>query len=93
MTTLTLSEAKAKFSEVIDKVSSGEEILVTRMGKPVARITQFESRNSHLRLGFMRKGLDGTQFESRNSHLRLGFMRGWLKTTMNGPKLKPKHWE
>ncbi len=54
MTTLTLSEAKAKFSEVIDKVSSGEEILVTRMGKPVARITQFESRNSHLRLGFMR---------------------------------------
>jgi prevent-host-death family protein len=37
---LNLTEAKAKFSEVVDRVSHGEEIIVTRMGHPVARITR-----------------------------------------------------
>ncbi len=39
---LNLTEAKAKFSEVIDRVSHGEEIIVTRMGQPVARISRYE---------------------------------------------------
>ena len=54
MTTFTLSEAKAKFSEVLDKVAGGEEFVITRMGKPVARISQFEAKKAHKRLGFMR---------------------------------------
>ena len=29
---LNLTEAKAKFSEVVDRVSHGEEIIVTRCG-------------------------------------------------------------
>jgi prevent-host-death family protein len=33
------SEAKAKFSELLDLVERGETIVVTRHGKPVARIT------------------------------------------------------
>ncbi len=36
---LNLTEAKAKFSEVVERASRGEEIIVTRMGHPVARIT------------------------------------------------------
>ena len=53
MTTMTLSEAKATFSEVIDRVASGDEILITRMGKPIARITRFSALRSEKRLGFM----------------------------------------
>jgi prevent-host-death family protein len=32
------SEVKARFSELLDKVEQGETIIVTRHGKPVARI-------------------------------------------------------
>ena len=49
---LNLTEAKAKFSEVVDRVSHGEEIIVTRMGHPVARITRYEPATASRRLGF-----------------------------------------
>jgi prevent-host-death family protein len=49
---LNLTEAKAKFSEVVERVSQGEEIIVTRMGHPVARITRYEPGASNRRLGF-----------------------------------------
>ena len=50
---LNLTEATAKFSEVIDRASHGEEIIVTRMGHPVARITRYESAASNRRLGLL----------------------------------------
>lgn len=37
--TVGVFEAKTKFSELLDRVEAGEEIIVTRHGKPVARIT------------------------------------------------------
>ena len=48
---LNLTEAKAKFSEVVERVSAGEEIIVTRMGRPVARITRYENPATNRRLG------------------------------------------
>src|SRR4028118_1057225 len=33
-------EAKARLSEVLDRVENGEEIIITRRGKPVARINR-----------------------------------------------------
>ena len=38
--TLTLSDAKARFSEIVDKAVAGEEFIVTRMGRPVVRISR-----------------------------------------------------
>ena len=32
-------EAKTKLSELLDKVEEGEEIIITRHGKPVAKLT------------------------------------------------------
>ena len=49
---LDLTEAKAKSSEVVERVSQGEEIIVTRMGRPVARIIGYEETASNRRLGF-----------------------------------------
>ena len=48
---LNLTEAKAKFSEVIERVSRGEEIIVTGMGHRVARITRYEPGASNRRPG------------------------------------------
>ncbi len=49
--TLTLTEAKAKFSDVVERAMHGEEIIVTKMGKPVAKIVRYEPAGSHRRLG------------------------------------------
>ena len=38
---LTLSDAKARFSEIVEKTINGDEFIVTRMGKPVVRISRF----------------------------------------------------
>ncbi|MGH9577176.1 MAG: type II toxin-antitoxin system Phd/YefM family antitoxin, partial [Terriglobales bacterium] len=34
-----LAEAKAKLSEIVDKVEAGEEVVITRRGRPVAHMT------------------------------------------------------
>ena len=39
-------EAKTKFSELLDRVERGEEIIITRHGKPVARIVPHERRRN-----------------------------------------------
>lgn len=48
---LTLSDAKARFSEIVENVLSGDEVIVTRMGKPVVRISRFASSNEPRKLG------------------------------------------
>ncbi len=38
MQTIQASEAKTKFLRILDEVERGESIIVTRHGKPIARI-------------------------------------------------------
>jgi prevent-host-death family protein len=38
MITVGAFEAKTKFSALLDKVEAGEEVVITRHGKPVARL-------------------------------------------------------
>jgi prevent-host-death family protein len=39
MVTVTVVEAKARLSELIDKAVAGEEVVITRHGKPVAQMS------------------------------------------------------
>ena len=45
MRTLSLAETKAHLSSVIDQVQAGEEIVITRRGKRVARIIPEQNRS------------------------------------------------
>jgi prevent-host-death family protein len=38
MSTITIEEAQAKLSEVIDKLAPGEEVIITRNEQPVAKL-------------------------------------------------------
>jgi prevent-host-death family protein len=38
MSAITLADAKAHLSELVDRVEAGESIDITRRGKPVARL-------------------------------------------------------
>jgi prevent-host-death family protein len=48
---LNVTDAKARFSEVVEQASQGQDIIITKMGKPVVRITRYEPVPSHQRLG------------------------------------------
>jgi prevent-host-death family protein len=39
MDAVSLADAKARLSELIDRVEAGESIEITRRGRPVARLT------------------------------------------------------
>ena len=39
MVTVNLAQAKARLSELLDKVEAGQEILITRRGKAVAHLS------------------------------------------------------
>lgn len=43
MVTVSLAQAKAHLSELLDKVEGGEEVLITRHGRPVAHLTPVEA--------------------------------------------------
>ena len=45
MSTVTAFEAKTRFGELLDRVTRGEEIVITRHEKPVARMVPAEGRN------------------------------------------------
>jgi antitoxin (DNA-binding transcriptional repressor) of toxin-antitoxin stability system len=40
MVTVNLAQAKARLSELVDKVEAGEEVVITRHGRPVAHMRQ-----------------------------------------------------
>lgn len=49
--TLTLSDAKARFSEVVEKATNGDVFIVTRQGRPVVRISRFVPQARRRKLG------------------------------------------
>jgi prevent-host-death family protein len=59
----SVAEAKNRFSEVIRAVEEGEEIVITRHGKPVAQLVRPLRHRRRVRLGTM-KG-------------RVQFLPGW----------------
>jgi prevent-host-death family protein len=41
---VNIAEAKAKLSELLDRALSGEEIVIARAGKPLARLTPLQRK-------------------------------------------------
>ena len=46
MRTVSLAEAKTHFSELVTEVSGGEEIVITRHGQPIIRLSAIEKLKS-----------------------------------------------
>ena len=43
MVTISVADTKTHLSELLTRVESGEEIVITRRGKPVSRLSSLES--------------------------------------------------
>ena len=51
METVNIYEAKTRLSQLVDKAASGEDVVVSRNGKPLVRITRLDAPQAphHLR--------------------------------------------
>lgn len=50
MTSVNLADAKAKLSALIERAERGEDIVITRHGRPVARLTAMASEQKPINL-------------------------------------------
>ena len=49
----SVTDAKARFSQVVESVLQGEEVIVTKMGKPAVKISAYKPVTKNKRLGLM----------------------------------------
>jgi prevent-host-death family protein len=55
MDSINLADAKARLSELVDRAESGEDICITRRGKPVVRLTRIEQPKKPIDVEMLRK--------------------------------------
>jgi prevent-host-death family protein len=49
-----VSEAKAQLSALIERVLAGEEVIIGKAGKPVAKLVKYQRREEHRRPGALK---------------------------------------
>ena len=54
MRTVNIHAAKTHLSRLLNEVAAGEEIVIAKAGKPVARLVPFEPRREPRRPGLMK---------------------------------------
>jgi prevent-host-death family protein len=53
MEAVSIYGAKARFSQLVDKAAAGEDVIVSRHGKPIVRITRLAEPRPRVRLGVL----------------------------------------
>ena len=54
METVNIYEAKTRLSQLVDKAASGEDVVVSRNGKPLVRITRLDVPQRPIRFGVLK---------------------------------------
>lgn len=54
METVNIYDAKTRLSQLVDKAASGEDVVVSRNGKPLVRITRLEVPKRRIRFGLLK---------------------------------------
>jgi prevent-host-death family protein len=54
MDAISIVEAKAQLSQLVDRAAAGEDVIVSRRGKPLVRITRLETERRPVRYGLMK---------------------------------------
>ena len=57
METVTVQAAKASLSQLLARVEAGEEVVLTRGGRPIARLVPFTLRPGKRRFGALRSAV------------------------------------
>jgi prevent-host-death family protein len=54
MNKVNIHEAKTQLSKLVDRAAGGEEIVIAKSGKPVARLVPYTSKREPRRPGYLR---------------------------------------
>jgi prevent-host-death family protein len=54
MEAVNISDAKTRLSQLVDKAAGGEDVIVSRNGKPLVRITRLEGAKRQIRFGVLK---------------------------------------
>lgn len=55
MDAVNVSDAKARFSELVDRAADGETVTITKRGRPVARLVPIEQPRQPIDLDALRR--------------------------------------
>lgn len=67
MRTVSVADAKARLSELLDRVEAGEDIVITRRGTAVARVTRAAEARPPLDLARLRAFRDTLPMQDESS--------------------------
>jgi prevent-host-death family protein len=80
MDTVNLHEAKTNLSDLVDRAARGEEIIIAKAGRPMARLVPLARRTAPRPLGLLAgKVRVGTDFDEP---LPYGFMAAFKETSV-----------
>jgi prevent-host-death family protein len=69
MATISVADAESRFSEILERVSHGEEIVLTKDDRPIARLVPEERRD----LEAVRRAVEDLRALQREMESRPGF--------------------
>ena len=55
MTRIKLADAKAQLSRLVERAAAGDQVCITRRGKPMAKLTAMDSPRKRIDLGRLRE--------------------------------------
>ena len=54
MDSVNIYDAKTRLSQLVDKAAAGEDVVVSRNGKPLVRITRLEGQTRRIKFGVLK---------------------------------------
>jgi len=51
---INIYEAKTQLSKLVDQAAAGEDVIISRAGKPVARLTRLQEAKRTVRFGLLK---------------------------------------
>jgi prevent-host-death family protein len=54
MESVNIYDAKTRLSQLVDKAAAGEDVVVSRNGKPLVRITRLEASKRRIQFGLLK---------------------------------------
>ena len=65
MATINIYEAKTRLSKLVEIAAEGQDVIIARGGKPVARLTRLEPAKRKIRFGLLKgKAKVGKDFDA-----------------------------
>jgi len=52
--TINIYEAKTQLSKLVDQAAAGDDVIIARAGRPVARLTRLEEAKRTVRFGLLK---------------------------------------